>query len=206
MRLGLIASMWVVALLCTACGNADEESRDDDSVETFRDESFPAAAAEIAVQAMLRHLVAAQAQFQQAAPADENNNGTGEYGGFAELAGKVGVRGARTFLPAVLPPAFELVKRGAVRRAGYEFKMALPTRDGWAWEHDDGGFRAGVVDAARAERAWVAYAWPIEPGKTGDHAFAVDERGTLYTASVKDVKQAQDAAPIPKTGGWRKVP
>src|SRR5438093_13131768 len=54
---------------------------------------------ETAAIATVRNVISAQAQFQQSARADTDNDGTGEYGGFVELAG--GGAGRRA---AVLDP------------------------------------------------------------------------------------------------------
>src|SRR5512134_3570136 len=63
---------------------------------------------ETAAVATLRNIISAQAQFQQSAKADEDNDGTGEYGGFLELSGAVTGRlpAGTTLIPPVLSGAF----------------------------------------------------------------------------------------------------
>jgi len=65
-------------------------------------EEQPYTTAEIGAIATLSNLVIAQALFQSTARADEDNDGVGEYGTLAELAGVVGVRGGSSLNPPVL--------------------------------------------------------------------------------------------------------
>src|SRR5687768_18471453 len=61
---------------------------------------------EPAAVATLRNIISAQAQFQQAAKADEDNDGTGEYGGFVEVSGVAAARMAAILVPPVLSGSF----------------------------------------------------------------------------------------------------
>ncbi|MHC4491714.1 MAG: prepilin-type N-terminal cleavage/methylation domain-containing protein, partial [Planctomycetota bacterium] len=75
---------------------------------------------ETAAIATLRNIISAQAQFQTTARADENNNGVGEYGTFAEMSGALGVRAGAVLNPPVLSTAFRAVNaNGQVSRSGY---------------------------------------------------------------------------------------
>src|SRR5262245_20317822 len=56
---------------------------------------------ESAAIATLKNISSAQAQCQASGAIDYNNNGAGEYGYFAELAGAVNIRGAT---PKIQPP------------------------------------------------------------------------------------------------------
>ena len=174
---------WLVCVcLVFACADSEETSPAVPSPpdKSTDDATIPIDAVELGVQAMLRQIVSAQSHLQKAGVADENQNGIGEFGGLAELSGAVGVRDARTLDPAVLPPAFRTIDAGGVTRLGYKIRVALPSKSGWVWERDAGGFAAGAVDAVKAEKRWVAYAWPIDPTKTKGRAFAIDERGKLH--------------------------
>ena len=130
--------------------------------------------------ATLRNVATAQAQFQSTARADENMNGVGEYGSFAELSGAVGVREGAKLSPPVLSSAFKLVKQGRVKRSGYYYRVFLPRPDGRAIsENDKGGFLAREVDPNSAEETWCCYAWPVDPGVTGERAFFINQEGDV---------------------------
>jgi hypothetical protein len=137
---------------------------------------------ESAALATLRNIVSAQAQFQAAARADENRNGVGEYGSFAELSGSIGVRDGRLLNPPVLSSAFRKPEKGYVERNGYRFRMFLPQAGGQpVSERDGGGFGAGETDAALAETLWCCYAWPVE----GDGpTFFVNQSGDILQSEA----------------------
>ena len=138
---------------------------------------------ETAAHATLRNIVAAQAQFQTTGRADENANGTGEFGCFAELSGKLGVRGGSVLTPPVLSSKFREVQQGRVQRNGYYFRIFLPQRGGQGLAEGEAGYRTGDVDPELAETAWCAYAWPVERGVTGRRAFFVNQAGDVLETS-----------------------
>jgi len=51
---------------------------------------------ETAAIATLRNIISAESQFQTTSRADDNNNGVGEYGTFAEMSGAIGSVAVRT--------------------------------------------------------------------------------------------------------------
>lgn len=127
--------------------------------------------------ATLRNIVAAQAQFQAAAWADEDKDGTGEYGSLAELAAAAGARDGEVIVAPLLAPAFRTVGKGRVERDGYRFRIYLPGANGRPVpERDGGGIGAGQADPDLAEACWCAYAWPAE-----------GEGRTFFTNQVGDV-------------------
>jgi len=136
---------------------------------------------ETAAIATLRNIISAQAQFQTTSRADDNNNGVGEYGTFAEMSGAFGVRGGAVLNPPVLSTAFRAVNaQGQVSRSGYLFQMWLPitSGDGVA-ELPNGGGAAATVDADISETTWCAYAWPTNYGNTGNRTFFVNQGGDI---------------------------
>ena len=140
---------------------------------------------ETTAHATLRNVVAAQAQFQAVARADENQNGTGEFGSFGEMSAAVGVRGGKAIKPPLLVAAFGKVEQGRFERSGYYFRIFLPQRGGRGLaERETGGFQAGDVDPELSETAWCCYAWPVERGVTG--------RKTLFVNQAGDVLQTSD--------------
>ncbi len=84
---------------------------------------------ETAAISTLRMLVTCQAQFQQRGLADEDVDGLGEYGTFAEMSGAVSVRGGGTTIrPPILSTAFRTINGNGemvrlVRPALYEAGM-----------------------------------------------------------------------------------
>ncbi len=151
-----------------------------DAREAVR-EKVRAASQEIQAIATLRNVISAQAQFQAVARADENRNGVGEYGSFAELSGAAGVRDGKPLNPPVLASAFRLVSKGRAERNGYRYRIYLPGALGLpVTERDKGGIGAGEVSAELAETNWCVYAWPVEgQGRT----FFTNQAGDVLATS-----------------------
>jgi hypothetical protein len=142
---------------------------------------------EFAAIAQLRNLCAAQAQFQACAAADEDNDGTGEYGVLAELSSALPVRGTKSRLnPPVLSGAYKVVSEtGTVTRAGYVMAIYLPGEKGVAVpEGPGGGVPSGVLDPDLAECVYLAYAWPEEHGRTGRRTFVINQYGDIYATKT----------------------
>jgi prepilin-type N-terminal cleavage/methylation domain-containing protein len=137
---------------------------------------------ETAAVATLRNIISAQAQFQQSAKADEDNDGTGEYGGFIELSGAAAGRMAGGVLvPPVLSGAFRVLNAGGeVSRSGYFFTMFIPDSNGAPVQEPQAGYAAGgAQDADLAETTWCAYAWPVNYNQSGNRTFFTNQGGDL---------------------------
>jgi hypothetical protein len=132
---------------------------------------------EVAAIAALKSLCTGEEQFRCAVCIDANANGEGEYGFLSELAGTAACRGggakyeSNPFIPASLGAANAA---GVVARKGYCFVLYLPTGEQTATAAD-----GASVSAPLAEKAYIAYAWPLEKGATGNRAFAVDPKGEI---------------------------
>lgn len=131
----------------------------------------------------LRNISSSQAQFRAAAVVDEDRDGRGEFGTFADLSGAERPRGRDAMLnPPVLSGAFRTrTLRGEVARARYLFQIWLPSRDGsFVTEalHDIG---AGVLDPDAAETHWRCYAWPSKYDHSGLRTFFVDDAGDIWS-------------------------
>ncbi|HEX6812441.1 MAG TPA: hypothetical protein VF384_12510 [Planctomycetota bacterium] len=152
---------------------------------------------EFAAIATLKNIRSAQAQCQASCAIDVNQNGAGEFGTFAELAGRDVVRGGtKQITPPVLSTAFSKVDGGVVVRSGYCFRMFLPGKDGApVAELANGGPEAAAIDAAQAETTWCLYAWPVEPGVTGQRAFFVSQGGNVLASPNEDGRYAGKAKP-----------
>jgi len=151
---------------------------------------------ETAAIATLRNIISAQAQFQSTSRADENVNGVGEYGTFAEMSGAVGVRGGAVLNPPVLSTAFRAVNaNGQVSRSGYLYSIYLPLANGAGEpEVGGGGMAAGTLDPDLAETTWCCYAWPANYGNTGNRTFFVNQGGDI-TATEDSTYSGTASAP-----------
>lgn len=145
---------------------------------------------ESAAIATLKNIASAQAQCQASGVVDVDNDGAGEYGTFAELAGAVAVRGGgdRTKMsPPVLSSAFGKVQDGVVVRSGYCFRLFLPGKDATPLGEQPTGGAAGLAVAPDgAEAMWCAYAWPVVAGTSGQRVFFVNQSGDVLAAPNDD--------------------
>ena len=136
---------------------------------------------ETAAIATLRNILSAQAQFQQSAKADEDSDGTGEYGGFIELSGADKGRMAAVLVPPVLSGAFRVLNgAGEVSRSGYFFTMFLPDINGAPIQEPNTGYAGGTgQDADLAETTWCCYAWPVNYNQSGNRTFFTNQAGDV---------------------------
>lgn len=152
---------------------------------------------ETAAVARLRTLTSAQAQFRTSGKADEDLDGGGEYGFFAELGGSIAVRGGNQKVPTDLPASMGFVTSdGEVSRAGYVFRLYLPAAGGVGTrEEPTGGIALGTLDPDLAEISWVCYAWPENNGVTGNRTFFVNEHSEI-TQSVNTSHSGENIGAI----------
>ena len=142
---------------------------------------------ESAAIATLKSLSSAQAQAQATAVIDANQNGAGEYGFFAELAGgsparndESGGLGTEFLDPPSLSPAFATLSNSMVLRSGYIFQVYLPSAAGAAVPEAPTGGAGGIsIGASNAETQWCAYAWPSVFGNSGIRTFFVNQSGDV---------------------------
>ncbi len=142
------------------------------------------AANESAAASLIRTVTTAEAQFQKSGKADEDNDAQGEYGTFAEMGGRVGVRGLSEKVPTDLTQSMSLVNAaGEVARSGYYFRLYLPGPGGVGQrERPLGGISTGVTDPNLAEFAWACYAWPANYGISGRRTWFVNQVGEILSA------------------------
>lgn len=132
-----------------------------------------------------RNIISALAQAQQAAKADEDQDGTGEYMGFLELSGAAAGRMAGALVPPVLSRAFQVLNQnGEVLRNGYLYRLYLPDARGAGVGEPVTGFRLGQVDPDLAETTWCIYAWPEQYGKTGTRTFFTNQGGDVLATDA----------------------
>ena len=132
----------------------------------------------------LRKLISSQAQFQTRGLADEDADGLGEVGTFAEMSGAVGVRGGAVMVPAVLSSSFRSVNlNGEVAAHGYQFRIYVPDINGIGLGEAAGGGAPVGIDPGLAETTWCAYAWPTSYEQSGVRTFFVNQQGELIFAA-----------------------
>jgi prepilin-type N-terminal cleavage/methylation domain-containing protein len=141
------------------------------------------AANETSALSTLRSVTTAESQFQRALYADENRDGQGEYGYFAEMGGAVFVRGTARKATATLSGSLALVNStGEVARTGYVYRIYLPEPAGVGHrENAGGGVAAGVLSPPLAEVSWACYAYPEHYGGSGNRTFFANERCEMMT-------------------------
>ena len=164
---------------------------------------------EAAAIATLQNLVTAQRRFADERRRDHDRDDRGEFGWLAELAGSVGIDGmpgpAARPVP-LLTAAFREVVAGRVQRSGYWFAVFLPGPGGtWLGEADLGGGAGRVLDVDAAERDFVAYAWPVERGRTGARTFVVRPDGVVRYCGRAGRPDRVVTPPVPGRSGFVEV-
>jgi len=150
---------------------------------------------ETAAVATLRNITSAQAQFQASAHADDDNDGTGEFGVFGELSAGTQVRtSGNTINPSVLSGAFKNVNgSGEVTRSGYIFQMFLPAAGGTGVPEDNDGGMTAAVDDDLSETTWCCYAWPANYNNSGNRSFFVNQTGDVTATDDPTLTGGADA-------------
>lgn len=146
---------------------------------------------------ILRTISSAQAEFRSKASADDDGDGVGEYGFFAEMSGLVPPRGSNVVMqPPVLSGSFRTLIDGRVKHSGYYFRMYLPDDDGVGQGEALFGGSPGTVAPDMAEVIWCCYAWP-NSNHGGDRAFCVTQHGEIIATNNLGANQeyAGDKAP-----------
>ena len=130
----------------------------------------------------LRNVSSSEEQFRAACAVDEDRDGSGEFGTFAEMSGAEPPRGSgRVLNSPMLSGAFQSrTVGGEVKRGGYQFQLWLPARNGRFVTESARNIDARVLDPAASEQRWRCYSWPSMYDHTGLRTFFIDERGDLW--------------------------
>lgn len=127
---------------------------------------------------------------------DPDGDGVGSALLLEEMGGAVPIRGKGAAPQGLLEPMGELEDTPvgkAIVADGYAIVLYVPGVDG------RGVARPGVpLDDERAERRWVAYAWPLEDG--------VGERPVIFVDEHERVLQLSNQAPGPRYFGLARPP
>ncbi|HEX6765755.1 MAG TPA: hypothetical protein VF103_09770 [Polyangiaceae bacterium] len=127
----------------------------------------------------------------------------------AELTGEAGMRGNARLAPPLLEgyPNTETTSMGpALEIGGFWFAVCLPTRSG-AYSSDP----KAEVDEERAERRYVAYAWPNGRAPGLERAYFIDEHERILSAPAsptvrtgrEHAPRCDDALSHPTVNDWR---
>ena len=150
---------------------------------------------ESAAIATLRNIVSAQSQVQSQGAIDQDLDGIGEHGWFAEMAGALNMRddqGANTG-PLLNPPVLSgslgnVNPQGHVNKSGYLFALYLPDANGAPLAEQGGGGSPTQEDPDLCENTWICYSWPMGFANTGNRAFVVNQTGdVLQTNNLNGV-------------------
>ena len=159
----------------------------------------------------------AQERLREGVYIDVDQDGVGEYGTLAELAGLTGVRAG--LLPgdpvgadfsvrgAPLPRALLDPRLGGVDvlgfaiRDGYAFMVFLPgTESFWGfaseWGPPPAVFLTEPVAVDVSENAWCAYAQPTVSGETGFHRYFINQDGTVFESANDTARYQGTNTPI----------
>ncbi len=154
----------------------------------------------------LRSLATSQDQFMRQGLVDQDGDGHGEYGWFAELSGSRETRGTpgkpgsrQDGAPFVALVLGRLDASGRALKSGYHFWMYLPTKPGPARpEPPDSPGALAPADADAQEVRWACYAWPVERGNTGARAFFVNQEGRVHATRMETTRYSGDSGPRPE--------
>jgi hypothetical protein len=128
----------------------------------------------------LRQIVAAEDAIRRGAHFDPDHDGIGSAAGLRELSGLAPLRGYGYLDPPALDyreAAFVPTSSGtAVQVGAYLYMVCLPTSDGIF-----SAFSDVAVDEEKAERRFIAYAWPLASGMGSSKAFCIDEHERIWT-------------------------
>ena len=142
----------------------------------------------------LREVLFAQDAMRRAGWIDPDGDGIGSAAFLTELCGGKPLRG-QAELPTPVLSCGELVDTAlgtAARSGAYLFSVCLPKPEGgWSAQPEP------PVDEERAEREFVAYAWP-EPATPSDMIFFIDQHENILVApALSQLSERDGALPAP---------
>ncbi len=140
---------------------------------------------------------------------DPDGDGIGSALFLAELTAQNGMRGGIRLAPPLLEryPKAEMTSMGpALEIGGFWFAVCLPTRSG-----ELSSDPSAQVDDERAERRYVAYAWPNGRAPGLERAYFIDEHERILSAPARPgvrigsehAPRCDDALRSPTQEDWR---
>lgn len=154
-----------------------------------------AQASQVRAVSLLREILFAQDVFRRHAPIDPDGDAIGSAGLLGELTGQIPLRSGRTLAHLPLSPRYApqtLTKQGPVyEEDGYLFLVCLPLTDGNFGAHPGSAF-----DDERAEREFVAYAWPSQSGLPHSAAYFIDANENILESPNWEGSQLRLVGPL----------
>ncbi len=158
---------------------------------------------ESAAIATLRNMVSAQSELQSQGAIDQDVDGIGEHGWFAEMAGAINMRdstgpnGGPVLAPPVLSGSLAVVNANSeVNKSGYFYQLWLPDAAGAGLAEAGGGGSPTGEAPDLCETTYCAYAWPQGFSNTGNRSFCVNQTGdVLQTNNVVNQYSGTGAGP-----------
>ncbi len=127
----------------------------------------------------LRHIIFAQDMMRERGYIDHDKDGIGSAGFMAELVGGSALPDGSTLTAPLLHQKYKKTLDSPagklVEAEGYLFKICLPTK-----QNTFVSMRSPNIDEEKAERRFLAYAWPAEDRAGVHKAFFLDERERIY--------------------------
>ena len=138
--------------------------------------------------ANLRQIATSQELFRFRTHVDEDNDGTGEYGGLVEMAGTQVGRAASAIVPPVLSPALGVLNAtGQASRSGYLYAVFLPDATGAGLVEPQTGYTTTTLDVDLSENVYAVYVWPVVHNQSGSRTFFINQQGIMtFTDGVYD--------------------
>jgi hypothetical protein len=140
-------------------------------------------AAELRAVSRLREVRFAEDALRRHALYDPDGDGIGSAALLPELSGRLPVRGTTRLdlLNQQYHSVHQTPQGPAVAIAGYLFMVCLPTLDGgWSARAD------AKFDDERAERRFVAYAWPADDAQGIERVYFIDEHERILLYDNRD--------------------
>jgi hypothetical protein len=134
----------------------------------------------------LREMLFAEDAARRQASFDPDADGVGSALLLGELTGELGMRGEARLMPPLLEryPKVEATNAASfVEIGGFLFAICLPTPDGFSSDP------RARYDDERAERRFVAYAWPSGRGPGLERAYFIDEHERILSAPTSDTQR-----------------
>ena len=134
--------------------------------------------------ANLRQIATSQELFILRGPADTDDDGQGEYGGFIEMSGAGAGRMTGLLIPPVLSGAFRVLNaNGEVSRSGYFYRVYLPDPGGAGVAEPQAGYADdGTLDGDLSETVYCVYVWPVNFNQSGNRTFFINQEGVMLFA------------------------
>lgn len=142
----------------------------------------------------LREILFAEDGARKTAAWDPDGDGIGSALFIGELTAEQGMRGNARLAPALLEgyPKLEATSAGpAIAIGGFFFTVCLPAPSG-----ELGADPTLTVDEERAERRYVAYAWPTGEAPGLERAYFIDEHERILSAPAETgLRRGREHAP-----------